>query len=291
MTRPLGKLTAPLLKFRRHDTPRSARDFKRKYPSDFEALKGQTGGRDFTDEVIAGLRAKNESPIEWTVIEDVYDPSSSVRAMRQYLDYYPQAPNADYVRQRLSVLGQKKRACGDDNEVILMCVDTGDLDLSERQERLFEAISQAAEHSGHPSVEPPLFAVGWVRFCRAHDTWLVEEVQTDVNGVRRAVEDRFMQQQLRAQGVTPEEVLAVMDLVEPWHRRFYEDAMGVLLERAAEAGVSVEMVDYTYKADEEAPRSVYSDLPRAMGMKLSDGSRVSDAVDKTWKITPNLRRP
>jgi len=294
MTKSLGSKTARMLKFRHEDTPRSAREFKRKYPEEFEALKAQTSGGDFTDEILARLRAAYEGPV-WTVIEDEYRPEQTLEAMRYYLRYLrgvPQVPagHADYVEGRLAALANQPRLCDGPSIVLKMCVDYSE-GVSARQRRLFGALSQSAGTSGHPHAEPPYFCVGWVRYCDGGDVWLVEEVQTDINGMRRATNDPFMQQQLRMQGIDPTEILDLLDWLDPWHERFYEDALGVLFERAAAEGVRVEMVDYSYKQNEESPKSVYTDLPRKMGMKLSAGSEVApEALDKTWKLTPNRRR-
>lgn len=282
----LGKKTAPMLKFRHADTPRSAREFKRKYPAEFEALKGQTGGRDFTDETLVRLRSKYEGPVDWMVVESTYDPGEAIYALREYLRHRPNAPDAEYVATRLQAMLSKKQPC-DPQRVILLCVEYEQLELTERQERILDGVSRAAGQSGHPHADPPLFCIGWVRYCdNGSGTWLIVEVQTDLNGVRRATQQPHMIREMRAQGLAPAEVVEVLDMLEPWHERFYEDAVGFLLERAAAEEVAVEMVDYSYKQDEDSPRSIYTDLPRSMGMKLSDGSEVL-ATGRTWKITPN----
>jgi hypothetical protein len=289
MTKSYGRKTAPLLKFRHADTPRSAREFKRKYPAEFEALKGQTGGRDFTDEMLDSLRRTYRGPVEWTVVEDEYDIDSAIQGLRRFLAYYRNAPNRAWVQERLDALLAKGPLCDESNAVLKLCVNYNELDLDDRQERILDALNGTAGHSGHPHGERPLYCVGWVRWCDLGDVWVVEEVQSDIGGARRGLADPFMQRQVRAQGLEPAEIAAVLDKVEPWHERFYEDALGLLLERAAEAGVRVEMVDYEYKADEESPRSVYTDLPRSMGMKLSEGSG-SSKLKRSWKIVPNRKR-
>lgn len=289
MARSLGKKTASMLKFRHEDTPRSAREFKRKYPAEFESLKGATGGRDFSDEMLSELRQSYQTPVEWTIVEDKYEIESAIRGLHLYLRHYANAPNVDWVRDRLAALESKDRICDEPNHVLKLCVNFGDLDITAREAQILDALSQSSGHSGHPHAEAPLYCVGWIRWCDKGDTWIVEEVQSDVMGTRRGVDEPIMRQKLRAAGLTPEEVLAVLDKVEPWHSRIYEDAIGFLLEKAAEKGVKVEMVDYSYKQDEESPRSIYTDLPRSMGMKLSEGSE-SAVLDKTWKIKPNRKR-
>jgi hypothetical protein len=289
MARTLGRKTAALLKFRHAETPRSAREFKRAYPAEFEALKAQTGGRDFSDEMLATLRRTYESPVDWTVVEDEFEVDSAIRGLRLYLAHYRNAPNRAWVQERLDALLAKGRLCEEPNRVLKLCVGYDDLDVNARQARILDALSQTAAHSGHPGGEDGLYCVGWVRWCDLGDVWLVEEVQSDVGGARRGLDDPFMRAQVRAQGLEPEEILEVLDKVSPWHARFYEDALGFLMEWAAKAGVAVEMVDYDYKADEESPRSVYTDLPRSMGMRLSDGS-TSSKLKRTWKIKPNRKR-
>lgn len=284
--RSVGKKTVPMLKFRHADTPRSAREFKRRYPAEFEALKGATDGRDFTDEMLERLRSKYEGPVDWTVVESTYDSNEAVFALRMYLRHRPNAPDVEYVEKRLEAMLAKEQPC-DPQRVILLCVEYDQIELTERQERILDGVSQAAGQSGHPHAFRPLFCIGWVRYCdNDRGTWLIVEVQTDLNGVRRATEQPHMIREMRAQGLDPAEVVEVLDMLEPWHERFYEDAMGFLLERAAAEGVAVEMVDYSYKQDEDSPRSVYTDLPRSMGMRLSDGSEILTS-GRTWKITPN----
>ena len=289
MARSLVLKTSAILKFRKPGTPRGARDFKRMYPEAFEVLKGQTGGRDFSDEVLDKLREAYQSPVEWTVVEDEYTVDSALEGLRKYPLLYPHAPNVEWVKERLRALTAKGKLCDEPNRVLKLCVRYNQLDLNDRQARLLDAISRASDNSGHPSEQSPLYCVGWIRWCDKGDgVWLVEEVQSDVTGVRKNAVDPFMSQQLRAHGVDPQEMLDLMDKVEPWQARLFEDAVGFLLEKAAEEGVRVEMVDYSYKADEESPQSVYTDLPRSMGMKLSQGSEVA-SLEKTWKITPNRR--
>lgn len=287
--RTFGRKTAALLKLRKPETPRSAREFKRMYPAEFEALKEQTRGRDFSDEVIASLRQAYRGPVEWIVVEDEFEIDSAINGLRLYLRHYPRAADRDWVQERLRVLETKVPLCNEPNRVLKLCVDYDGLNLSARQARIMDALSQSAEHSGHPFESRPLYCVGWIRWCDGDDVWLVEEVQSDVAGARRGAADPEMREQASAQGLDPQEILDLLDLVTPWHERFYEDAIAILLERAADENVRVEMVDYSYKQDEEAPMSVYTDLPKKMGLRLSPGSEVS-TLDKTWKIAPNRRK-
>lgn len=285
-----GRKTAALLKFRKAETPRSAREFKRMYPAEFEALKAQTGGRDFSDEVLASLRQAYQGSVEWIVVEDEFEIDSAIDGLRRYLRYYPRAHDREWVQERLHVLETKVPLCDAPNRVLKLCVDYDDLEMTTRQAKIMDALSQSAEQSGHPSEGRPLYCVGWVRWCdRENSVWLIEEVQSDVAGARKGAVEPEMAAQARAAGLDPQEILDLLELVTPWHERFYEDAVGFLLERAAEAGVHVEMVDYSYKRGEESPMSIYTDLPKKMGMRLSPGSEVAK-LDKTWKIVPNRRR-
>ena len=76
----------------------------------------------------------------------------------------------------------------------------------------------------------------------------------------------------------------------PYAERFYEDALGLIFELAAEKGYSIEMLDYADKQIMGSPRNVYTDLPKSMGMKLSSGSKVLPSLATSWKITPNRKR-
>jgi len=256
--RALGRKAAPLLKFRRPETPRSAREFKKAYPAEFESLKALTGGRDFSDALVQQLREQTQSPFEWHVTSKKYASAA-------------------------------QRLCADDNDVLLLNVKIDDRYTPEQQKTL-NALREVSKRSGHPVEAKPFFTIGWVRYCvsDAERVWLVEEVQSDVGGVRKGLKDPDFRSRLAAQGLSAEQVDEAVALLMPYAERFYEDALGLIFQLAAEKDYSVEMLDYADKKFHGSPRNVYTDLPKGMGMKLSPGSKVLN-TQQTWKITPNRR--
>jgi len=259
-SRSLGRKAAPLLKFQKPETPRSAREFKKSYPAEFESLKAMTGGRDFSDALVQELRGKAQTPFQWAVTGQKYRSAS-------------------------------QRMCPGDNEVLLLNVAI-DERYTPKQQKVLNALREVSRRSGHPVERKPFFTIGWVRYCVDDEqrAWLIEEVQSDVGGVRKGLMDAGFRDRLAAYGMSPEETDDAVALLVPYAERFYEDALGLLFELAAEKGYSVEMLDYADKQSMGSPRNVYTDLPRSMGMKLSSGSKVLPGLATSWKITPNRKR-
>jgi uncharacterized protein YjbI with pentapeptide repeats len=261
--RSLGRATAPTLRFRHADTPRSAREYKRAFPVDFDVLKRHTGGRDFSDDVLAHIRQSVESPFEWAVTSQRYSSDA-------------------------------QRLCGRPNQVLLLNIRVDD-SMTERQRKVLKAVRDMSERSGHPVASWPLFTIGWARYCddEGDQVWLVEEVQSDVGAVRKGVEDPDFRRQLVSHGLPPEDVEEALDLLEPYAERFYEDALGILFELAAERGYTVEMLDFSIKRHFGSPMWVYTDLPRRMGMRRAPSQRSATSVrpetDRVWRIKPNRR--
>lgn len=77
--------------------------------------------------------------------------------------------------------------------------------------------------------------------------------------------------------------------MQPLADRFYEDALGLVFDKAEAAGKVVEMLDYEQKRRFGSPKSVYTDLPRKMGMKLGPSVAMPD-VGQVWGYVPNRRR-
>ena len=258
--RSLGRRAAPLLKFRKPETPRSAREFKKVYPSEFESLKALTGGRDFSEALVQEVRGKVQTPFEWHVTEQKYESAA-------------------------------QRLCSDANDVLLLNIKIDDR-YSPEQQKALNALRDVSKRSGHPVESKPFYTIGWVRYCvdDAQGSWLVEEVQSDVTGVRKGLKDPSFRRQLEDKGLSPEEVDDAVVLLMPYAERFYEDALGLIFELAAEKGYSIEMLDYADKRHMGSPRNVYTDLPKSMGMKLSSGSKVLPGLATSWKITPNRKR-
>jgi uncharacterized protein YjbI with pentapeptide repeats len=269
-SRSYGRQTGAVLKMGKPDAPSRAAEFKRRYPAEFERLKADTQGRDFSESLRAAVRQKYETPFLWLVTEGTYESSA-------------------------------QRFCPDPNLVYKFNVNLDDPSFTDRQREFLEKLAETSRRSGHPHEKGELFTVGWVRLCvnDAADTWLVEEVQSDVGVVRSKLKD----------GSAPpglEEYADVVGEMRPYIDRFYEDALGVVFVEAEKRGYAVEMLTYESKEAFKSPRNVYTDLPRAMGMQRQKGSkvlptkspdtpmtfadtRVEEAVAETWYYKPNPR--
>jgi uncharacterized protein YjbI with pentapeptide repeats len=273
VTRPArsyGRQTGAVLKMVKADAPSRAAEFKKRFPAEFERLKADTQGRDFTDVLRQQVRQKYVTPFEWIVTEGVYDSAA-------------------------------QRFCPDPNLVFKFNLDLSDPSFTGRQREFLKKLADKSRRSGHPHEKHDLFTVGWVRLCvnDAQQTWLVEEVQSDVGIVRTKLKD----------GTAPAGLEGYKDVIaelRPYIDRFYEDALGVVFMEAEKRGYSVEMLTYESKQRDGSPRNVYTDLPRAMGMQRQKGSRVlptrapdtpmsfsdtriGEAVAETWYYKPNPR--
>ena len=262
--RAYGRKSAAVLKLRKPETPRSARDFKKKYPTEFEALKQDTQGRDFSDQIIKLIQARHLTPFDWAITYGSYTSAT-------------------------------QRLCSKPNKVIKLNIDLMDPRFTDREREILGKIMELSRRSGHPVEKHPFFTIGWVRYCELPDikTLLVEEVQSDVQGVRKGLKDPATRRQLESGGLNVEEIEAATALLLPYTDRFYEDAVGIVFDIAQKSGSKVEMLHYDTKRQFGSPSAVYTDLPRSMGMKLSPGSDVlpdRDDVKQTWKITPNRKR-
>jgi uncharacterized protein YjbI with pentapeptide repeats len=272
--RAYGKQSAAVLKLRKTDTPRAAKEFKKKYPTEFESLKQDTQGRDFSDQIIARIAAKHSTPFDWAITYGRYS-------------------------------SRMQRLCSEPNQVIKLNIDLSDARFTDRQRKILGKIRDISRQSGHPTERHPFFTIGWVRYCELPDikTLLVEEVQSDVQGVRKGLKDPATRMQLESGGLDVAEIEAATALLLPYTERFYEDALGIIFDIAQKSGSKVEMLHYDTKRQFGSPSAIYTDLPRSMGMKLSPGSEVIQSfeydaedgpmrgtIEQTWKITPNRKR-
>ena len=262
--RSYGEMTGAVLKLGKPDSPSRAADFKRQYPSEFERLIKDTGGRDFTDSVKETIRNKYRTPFDWYVTRIKYQSEG----------------------QRLSTKY---------NDVILLNIIIDTLDATPKQIELVKKLAELSRRSEHPNADYPLFTIGWVRFDtnEAHKVYLVEEVQSDVWAVRKQTKnvDEKTQSQLRKAGIAPEDFDELFEVLRPYAERFYEDALGILFMEAEEKGYSVEMLGYEDKKDFKSPRSIYTDLPRKMGMRPQPTQTHLELKDKVSYYKPNPSRP
>jgi hypothetical protein len=246
-----------LSKLRKQALPLKAGAFKKLFPNEFEQVKAETKGADFTPELLEALVRK-------------YGMTWAVTAARYKSD--------------------AQRLCPGANDVLLLNVDISDEAYTDDQREQLNAVKKVSMRSGHPAAKAnSVFTVGWVRYCDFPDRILVEEVQSDVGGVRKGLKDPEFVEQLVDSGLSATEIDAAMLLMQPFADRFYEDALGLIFDMAEEQGKKVEMLDYVQKEQFGSPRSVYTDLPKSMGMKLG-ASVAMPELGQVWTYTPNRRK-
>jgi hypothetical protein len=257
-------MTGSVLKLDKPDSPQRAADFKRRYPAEFERLAKDTGGRDFTQSVKESIRNKYRTPFDWYVTRSKYKDDA-------------------------------QRVSKESNDVILLNVDLENIDATPKQVDLIKKLRQISYLSEHPHAQYPLFTIGWVRFYddAEHKLYLVEEVQSDVWVVREQTRkvDEQTQNQLQDAGIQAEDFDELFETLRPYSDRFYEDALGILFIEAEEKGYSVEMLGYGDKKQYGSPRSIYTDLPRKMGMRPQPTQTDLELKDKVSYYKPNPSRP
>ena len=241
--------------------PQTARDFKRKYPAEFERIKGMTGGKDFDAAMIKSIVAQTRGA-RWLITKSNYTSTA-------------------------------QRLCAHPNDVLLFNVDLEAQGLDDDAKTQLRKLSEVSRRSGHPHEHgDKLFTVGWVRYCDGGKTWLIEEVQSDVYAARYGLKDERAREQLSDGGISPEQFECAIEALKPWTDRFYEDALGVTFALAKQKGIVVEMLTFESKRAFGSPKDLYSDLPRGMGMTRRERGEVLDAP--AWHYRPNPskgRRP
>jgi hypothetical protein len=216
-----------------------------------------TGGADFSPKFAENLRQTNLTPYDWIVTHGKYESTA-------------------------------QRLCPEPNFVLKLNIDMGDERFTAQQKDVLRKLAQTSRRSGHPYERDPLFTVGWVRICRddAKGVWLVEEVQSDVQVVRQQKNDERL-------GNLREQFDEIVEVMQPYVDRFYEDALGITLIEAEKLGFEVEMIDYDTKRrlGYHPPRSVYRDLPASMGISAKRRSKVLPDLQEDVRWTrPNPRR-
>jgi uncharacterized protein YjbI with pentapeptide repeats len=257
LKRAYGSMTGPVLKFGKPEVPYRARDFKQKYPQEFDLLKRMTGGADFSPKFAENLRQTNLTPYDWIVTHGKYK-------------------------------AEAQRLCPEPNFVLKLNIDMDDERFTAQQKDVLRKLAETSRRSIHPYERDPLFTVGWVRICRddAKGVWLVEEVQSDVQVVRQQKNDERL-------GNLREQFDEIVEVMQPYVDRFYEDALGITLIEAEKLGFEVEMIDYETKKrlGYNSPRSVYRDLPASMGISAKRRSKVLPDLQEDVRWTrPNPRR-
>lgn len=235
-----GEMTGPVLKLDKPGSPVRAADFKKAYPVEFERLKKDTLGRDFTETLKESIKKKYGTPFLWAVSRKKFA----------------------YPDQRIS-----KKV----NEVICLNMDCRGKGLSYYIMSALERMTDVMRsQEKHPIEYFPFFTLGWVRYTRddAAKVLLIEEIQSDLMMVRTDIEDT---QDFSNAGIDPEFWDELRRVIRPYAERFYEDAVGITFQDAEALGYTVEILSYADKkriiTKGKAPVSVYLNLPRQMGMR------------------------
>jgi len=271
LKRAYGSMTGPVLKFGKPEVPYRARDFKQKYPQEFDLLKRMTGGADFSPKFAENLRQTNLTPYDWIVTHGKYKEKN------------------------------RHRLCPEPNFLLTLNIDMDDERFTAQQKDALRKLAETSRRSYHPYERDPLFTVGWVRICRddANGVWLVEEVQSDIHIVRGKMDSE------QHGSLSKADLVEVMEVMQPYIDRFYEDALGITLIEAEKLGYEVEMLDHVTKmrqgftgTDEHgrtvsAAKPLYRDLPASMGISAKRRSKVLPDLqeDVRWtRPNPRLRR-
>lgn len=175
--------------------------------------------------------------------------------------------------------GDAQRLSATPNRVLQLNLDLNLFDDPSRT--VLEALRKLAVASGHPvRLTGRAWTVGWVRYSFIGDTMLVEEIQTDLETVRRQLtSEEFLK---LFDGIDAERVEKALKLVEPWSAHFYSEAMRQAFVLASDHDKRLELLSWEQKKHCQAPKSVYTDLPRRFGMKRTLGT--FPEIGKVWVL-------
>jgi uncharacterized protein YjbI with pentapeptide repeats len=279
--RSYGEMTGAVLKMLKPDAPVKASDFKKKYPAEFERLKGVTSGRDFSEDIKEKIKHQYLTPFDWQTSNSFY--GRDARALRDsWNDKAWDAGDQQYSRKPNSVLK----------------LDINTSQFSESEARILGLLSKVAESSNHPYSRGDFFNIGWVRYTidHAHATIMIEEVQSDLYSYKTLLKERNkrLNAVLTAFNLSVEDIETALEITKGYLERFPEDAIGFIFKKAAELGYTVEMLGYKDKKVFGSPRSVYIDLPRRVGMTKTRQSEVPTRFRMTDRVSfynPNPSKP
>ena len=286
--RSYGAMTGGILKMSKPSSPEKAAEFKRLYPAEFEKLKADTGGRDFTQGLRESIKNKYLTPFIWTVTQRLYK-------------------------------GKTQRLSKNPNVLLLFNLNILGGDYTDPyQLRLLSLIKSVfSEGSFHPSADGALLTLGWVRYAvdKRHKVILIEEIQSDINsttirkelsraerGMIETTYSVFYGEKIERirEKITGEDIKAGLALISPYLDRLYEDAVGLIFQKAEALGYTVEILGYEDKVQycyEDAfgklrcpPKGPYTDLPKKMGMvqkRVSEVPVIKKLEGKVSYYKPN----
>lgn len=189
----------------------------------------------------------------------------------------PQSEGTVWIHTEGKYASQEQRLSAEPNQVLQLNLDARNFKGKGRV--VIESIRELSVMSGHPVWRRGNgFTVGWVRFSEFASCLLIEEIQTDLFTVQKELKsaefcDLFIE-------VSREEIAETLSMLEPWLDGFYEEAMRAMKERGKQLGKRLEMLSYEQKKDWGAPKSVYTDVPKAAGMKLRKSAHPD--LGKVW---------
>ena len=227
--------------------------FKKLFPEAFEAVKHDIGGGTLTPEAATALI--NRYGMTWQISTTKWE-------------------------------SKLQRVSPKPNDVLQLNIDLKAVTDEEKLLKNIEAIRQVSFRSQHPVLRIGPLTIGWVRYS-VLDLLLVEEVQSDLPIVRKGMSDAEFQRQLVEKGLSESDIKQALDVLQPFVDRFYFDALALVLDIAAEAGLPVEMLSYEQKRQFKSPRSLYEELPKRMGMRKAASKLDFIEGGKTWQISPN----
>jgi hypothetical protein len=239
----LGRQTGAILKLLKPDAPRNTRAFMKKYPAEFERLRGELPSSEFDDKAVEAIRGKSETPFLWHIRSRPYEGDQRTSRAK--------------------------------HTVYTLSINLEDPSLSEEDAKTLTQWRANHTFEDHPWEPLPYFTIGWVRVAKINRKrlWLIEEVQTDLDTIRFISPDSFkagfdaLPERDRRRIAKKDSVARwVFDLLAPYGMRFYDDAVALVLAEAQKHGVEVEMLRWEDKAKYNAPTWAYSTLPKRLGM-------------------------
>lgn len=259
--------------------PISAKEFKKKFPREFDKIKGYTNGADFTQKMIDNI-VNDLGGIDWEIENGKYTGYAlSDEVKRMHLSRL----SDEFKSEIMHLIENETKKGPTEEELILMCIDIDELNYEQKQ--FVEKTQQTSQMSSHPtSSEYGKYAIGWIRYIKTDNTLQVTEVQSDILAARSMCDSTIYKAEARRQGLGDHylaEVARMCDSMQRYTERVYEDSIAMIFLLAAKEGLSVEML--TSKDKEDSPIHVYEDLPKSMGM-IKGNSDIERR--KVWKYQP-----
>lgn len=259
--------------------PISAKEFKRKFPREFEKIKGYTNGANFTQKMIDDI-VSDLSGIDWEIEKGKY---TGYALSDEVKEMHLSRLSEEFKSEIMHLIENETNKGPTNEELILMCIDVDELDYEQKQ--FVEKTQETSQMSSHPtSSEYGKYAIGWIRYTQTDNVLRITEVQSDILAARKMCDSPIYKAEARRQGLGDyylAEVARKCDSMQRYTERVYEDSIAMIFLLAAKEGLSVEML--TSKDKEDSPISVYEDLPKSMGMIKGnsdlDGRRI-------WKYQP-----